>query len=712
MPTQCRSYLDEGVGFGAVLGKVALGWVRDQVVYARRVRRGHGWRAVAGERVVAALRSSPTWLAASEQERQTADDKLESIRQEADALRRSLTDLDGSVTAVHQREGELRAELDATREELDATRAALDQWLWWANAPLVDHPVISVILPTGFADRSHYLRSAISSVLGQSYDNWELLVVDDTPEAVYAGAPPSWWPPDPRIRILASGGSGQCAARNLGLDAASGTIIAYLDDDCRWFPWWLHALVATFADTSVDAVHGVRVIEEPNGLATSFVRRVDPLELHRRNPADTNVVGHRAALSGARWTSRRQSCCDYDFAVDLGAANWRFVPVPATTYSVSAPHRRWVEERADVNHTNFAEVGRRARRQRPLRIVAHNALYPLISETYIGDELEALRRCDIDIVLSRSQPAVVSTPSRIDVPMYESLVEAISAHDPDLVLAHWAGVAIDARAVCVAAGVPMAVRTHSFDGDIGPDQLIDPWCIGTWNPPNRDLTHPRQFRLPTLIVDPPTETHTGHRARSVLSVSAGLPKKGWPTLMGAVAKLHDTTLSVIVAQTNGFEWIPTFIGDCAAERGLSPAVRTNVCYDEVQSAMRADGVLVYAINPGEHLGQPRSIIEGAIAGIPLVVPEHPAMRLLIGDCAHFYDRGDADSLADALAVALDSPHPSPDRLALAQRIRSEHSSSAVFEAWAGSLTDAFLGWRHETRSGRDDRLIRWWSTLA
>jgi glycosyltransferase involved in cell wall biosynthesis len=691
---------------------VALEWVRDQVVYARRVGRDHGWRAVVGERIAAALRSSPTWLAASEQQRQVSDEALAAVRQDIDHLRRSLTDLDGRLGGVHQFGGALRAELDAARAELDATRVALDQWLWWSNAPLRHHPLVSVILPTGFADRSDYLRSAISSVLGQSYGNWELLVVDDTPEAAYAGALPSWWPHDPRVKILASGGSGQSAARNLALDAASGTIIAYLDDDCRWFPWWLHALVATFADTSVDAVHGVRVIEEPGGLATAFVRRIDAIELHRINPADTNIVGHRAALSGTRWSSERESCCDYDFAVDLGAVNWRFVPVPAATYSMSAPHRRWVAERADVNHANLTEIGRRARRQRPLRIVAHNGLYPQITETYIGDELEALRRCDIDIVLSRSQPAVVESASRIDVPLYESLVDAIDAHDPDLVLAHWAGVAIDARGVCVAAGVPMAVRTHSFDGDIGPDQLIDQWCIGTWHTPSRDLTHPRQFRLPTLIVDPPTDTHTGRRDRSVLSVSAGLPKKGWPTLMDAMRKLPDTTMELIVGHTNGFEWIPAFVADCAAERGLSPAVRIDVSYDEVQSAMRSEGVLVYAINPSEHLGQPRSIIEGAIAGIPLVVPDHPSMKRLIGECAHFYDRGDAGSLAAALADALDSPHAALDRLALAQRIRAEHSSSAVFEAWAGSLTDAFLDWRHDTPSNAEGRLIRWWNTLA
>ena len=171
--------------------------------------------------------------------------------------------------------------------------------------PLGDHPLVSVILPTGFVDRSDYLRAAIGSVLGQSDDNWELLVIDDTPEAAYGEGLPGWWPGDSRVTVMSSEGSGQCAARNCGLDAASGTIIAYLDDDCRWFPWWLHALVATFADTSIDAVHGVRMIEEPGGLAKAFVRCIDPIELHRINPANGNIVGHRAGLSATRWSSEQ-----------------------------------------------------------------------------------------------------------------------------------------------------------------------------------------------------------------------------------------------------------------------------------------------------------------------------------------------------------------------------------------------------------------------
>ena len=51
---------------------------------------------------------------------------------------------------------------------------------------------------------------------------------------------------DPRIRTLSTPGSGVCAARNLGLDAARGDLIAYLDDDNLFDPQWLKAVALTF----------------------------------------------------------------------------------------------------------------------------------------------------------------------------------------------------------------------------------------------------------------------------------------------------------------------------------------------------------------------------------------------------------------------------------------------------------------------------------
>ena len=94
-------------------------------------------------------------------------------------------------------------------------------------------PQVSVIIPTH--NRSDFLRSAIASVLNQTYQDYELIVVDDastdnTAEAVAEFS-------DKRIKLLrhetTKGGS---AARNTGILASECDYIALLDDDDEWLP--------------------------------------------------------------------------------------------------------------------------------------------------------------------------------------------------------------------------------------------------------------------------------------------------------------------------------------------------------------------------------------------------------------------------------------------------------------------------------------------
>lgn len=89
-------------------------------------------------------------------------------------------------------------------------------------------PRISVILPT--FKRQQLLPRAISSVLGQTRTDWELLVIDDEPSAETKRIVSSF--SDERVRYLAHGQNrGLSAARNTGLRSARGDYIAFLDDD-------------------------------------------------------------------------------------------------------------------------------------------------------------------------------------------------------------------------------------------------------------------------------------------------------------------------------------------------------------------------------------------------------------------------------------------------------------------------------------------------
>ncbi|ATB45475.1 glycosyltransferase family 2 protein [Corallococcus macrosporus] len=95
-------------------------------------------------------------------------------------------------------------------------------------------PFFSVVIPT--YNRARLLEVALDSVFAQEERDFEVLVVDDgstddTLEllARYGG----------RVRVLGQPNAGPGAARNLGIQEARGTYVAFLDSDDVWFPWTL-----------------------------------------------------------------------------------------------------------------------------------------------------------------------------------------------------------------------------------------------------------------------------------------------------------------------------------------------------------------------------------------------------------------------------------------------------------------------------------------
>ncbi len=97
-------------------------------------------------------------------------------------------------------------------------------------------PRVSVIIPT--YGRPAALRRAVDSVLAQTVDDLEVVVVDDH------GTPPAPPHEDRRVRVLRlPDNGGVSAARNLGIEQARGEWIAFLDDDDLWYPRRLEALL-------------------------------------------------------------------------------------------------------------------------------------------------------------------------------------------------------------------------------------------------------------------------------------------------------------------------------------------------------------------------------------------------------------------------------------------------------------------------------------
>jgi glycosyltransferase involved in cell wall biosynthesis len=105
-------------------------------------------------------------------------------------------------------------------------------------------PRVSVIMPT--FKQARFLRRAIDSLLTQSLTNWELIVVDDgSPDDTQAILAP--FLDDQRIRgVRFETNQGLGRALNAGLEASSGSIVAYLPSDDVWYRDHLASLVDLF----------------------------------------------------------------------------------------------------------------------------------------------------------------------------------------------------------------------------------------------------------------------------------------------------------------------------------------------------------------------------------------------------------------------------------------------------------------------------------
>lgn len=96
-----------------------------------------------------------------------------------------------------------------------------------------DKPLVSAVIPT--RNRPGLVKRAVVSALNQTYSNLEVVVVVDGPDPLTTRELAEI--SDPRLRVIvlpeSEGGAG---ARNAGVQAASGTWIAFLDDDDEWLP--------------------------------------------------------------------------------------------------------------------------------------------------------------------------------------------------------------------------------------------------------------------------------------------------------------------------------------------------------------------------------------------------------------------------------------------------------------------------------------------
>jgi len=135
------------------------------------------------------------------------------------------------------------------------------------NEPLAAEPAkatVTVIIPT--FNRAAVVGRAIRSVLAQTWQDWELIIVDDcstdgTGRAVRGFS-------DARIKyIRRDRRRGAGAARNTGICSAQGEYVAFLDDDDEWLPEKLQKELEVFRDSDAEVgfVYSGKILFDERG---------------------------------------------------------------------------------------------------------------------------------------------------------------------------------------------------------------------------------------------------------------------------------------------------------------------------------------------------------------------------------------------------------------------------------------------------------------
>jgi teichuronic acid biosynthesis glycosyltransferase TuaG len=216
-------------------------------------------------------------------------------------------------------------------------------------------PLISIVMPAYNAER--YLTASIASVQCQTFTDWELLVIDDGSIDTTAEIARSCADDDARIKVFSQSNGGQAKARNTGLAASRGNLIAFLDADDLWLPEKLAAQIAVLDRTNVDLVFSDGYIFSEDGAEDRF--NILPGEARGAEMFRTLFTSNRIATlsvlvkrhvldSVGRFDEDRayQNCEDYDLWMRLAKNGASFYGMPeklmryrrhsdATTYTAS-----------------------------------------------------------------------------------------------------------------------------------------------------------------------------------------------------------------------------------------------------------------------------------------------------------------------------------------------------------------------------------------
>ena len=159
---------------------------------------------------------------------------------------------------------------------------------------------VSIIVPIYNTEK--YLTDCIDSIIKQTHDNLEIILVDDGSTDNSGKIADKYAKKDKRIKVIHQKNQGQSAARNLGLKKSTGNYISFIDADDKIEPSFIADLLAPFADDSIAlSVCGIHYKRLKSHSAEDVY--ISPLRTRRPKEDFKSYILYLLAVDGRMYSS-------------------------------------------------------------------------------------------------------------------------------------------------------------------------------------------------------------------------------------------------------------------------------------------------------------------------------------------------------------------------------------------------------------------------
>lgn len=161
----------------------------------------------------------------------------------------------------------------------------------------MQQPLVSVITPTYNVEL--FIKQTIESVRAQTYENWELILVDDASTDTTVSILKKYTTQDPRIKLhVLKTNSGAAIARNTAIEKASGSFIAFLDADDLWMPEKLSKQVSFMQEKNIQVCFSSYELMDESGKSLGKMVKALP-KVDFSKMLKSNYVGNLTGIYNA-----------------------------------------------------------------------------------------------------------------------------------------------------------------------------------------------------------------------------------------------------------------------------------------------------------------------------------------------------------------------------------------------------------------------------